>query len=263
MRAGTAECNYGEIVHRCTIFCVSFPPTFQAGAIVSFFLRALLQVPAREKKKARTCFDRWRCSGVKHSWILVIRDRTVDGASERHRQSSQRQRQPPWKANGKGSERTDRRGDEREREREREIYEGESKTDWGARENKIQGANGPAFRLHTPTHLALTGICNCQSGQCVSPVPVARGAELKHWQAKAARRYLLSEIESARRTEPCWHVSSRPCQPYLIVPIATCRTIIPDNTGCGTESVSSHPHRTGACESHGSIRRFNRTYPRR
>lgn len=25
---------------------------------------------------------------VEHSWVLVIRDRTVDGASERHRQSS-------------------------------------------------------------------------------------------------------------------------------------------------------------------------------
>ena len=193
-----------------------------------FFLRALLQVPARKIKKARTCFDRWRCSGVKHSWILVICDRTVDAASERHRQSSERQRQQPWQANGKGSEGADRQGDERE------SYEGESKTDWGARENKIQGANGLTFRLHTPTHLALKGICNCTSGQCVSPVPVAWGAELKHWQAKAARRYLLSEIESAQRTDPCWHISSRPCQPYLIVPIATCRTISPDKTGCGT-----------------------------
>lgn len=56
-------------------------------------------------------------------------------------------------------------------------------------------------------------------------------AELNHWQAKAARRYLLSEIESARRTDPCWHVSSRPCQLYLIVPIATCRTITPTIPG--------------------------------
>lgn len=32
---------------------------------------------------------------MKHSWVLVIRDRTVDGASERHSQSSGRQRQQP------------------------------------------------------------------------------------------------------------------------------------------------------------------------
>lgn len=44
-----------------------------------------------------------------------------------------------------------------------------------------------------------------------------------------------SEMESARRTYPCCHVSSCPSQLYRIVPTATCRTILP--TIQGLESV--------------------------
>lgn len=112
-------------------------------------------------------------------------------------------------------------------------------------------------------------ICQTSSSQgCTQlqewPVCITRTsgprAELNHWQAKAARRYLLSEIESARRTDLCWHVSSHPCQLYLIVPIATCGTIIPTIQGaCSTWSVSSHPHQTEARESHSSVLGFNRT----
>lgn len=67
---------------------------------------ALLQVLYDCWEKARVGFD--RCSGVEHSWVLVIHDRTVDRGSERHHQSSERQRQQPWKANGYKSEGTDR-----------------------------------------------------------------------------------------------------------------------------------------------------------
>ncbi len=121
-------------------------------------------------EKARICFGRWRCPGVEHSWVIVLRDTTVDGASERHRQSSERQRQQPWKANGKRRERTDR--------GEGESYDRKSESDEKKRlRNKIQGANGPTLCLFFlyANHPALKGTRNCKSGQCVSPVPVARG----------------------------------------------------------------------------------------
>lgn len=66
----------------------------------------------------------------------------------------------------------------------------------------------------------------------------------------AARRYLLSEIESVQRTDLCWpDAFFSPCQPFLVVPIDTCRTITPTSRGVhSTQSTPSHPHQTNALD---------------
>lgn len=71
--------------------------------------------------RAKICFDRWRCSRVEHSWVLVIRDRTVDGISERHCQSSlgdkgsSHERQMARRVRGQGRVMTEKRKTKKEK----------------------------------------------------------------------------------------------------------------------------------------------------
>lgn len=102
------------------------------------------------QKKAKICFDRWRCS-----WVLAIRDRTVDGAADRHRHSSlgdkgsRHERQMAHRVRGLtgGTERVKKKTKQRI-----QIWDQE------AQENKIQG-----FCLKCS---ALKVRHDCSSGQC-------------------------------------------------------------------------------------------------
>lgn len=144
----------------------------------------------------RLCFDRWRLGA----------SATRDGA---------RRRAPPVTAATKAAAMKGKRGEERgKRQGEKER---------GVQGGNIQGTNGLTICCLTPKYQSLRGVCIYISNHRVSTVPAAPG---QIWKVKAACRYLLSEIESPQRTEPCWQVSSGPSQLYLIGPITTCRTIL-------------------------------------